>query len=250
MPKISSFLFLIFLFSPFPIFAQTSVIITPKKTIYTRKQPKIDAWKKRVEVRYPIVSRSAALAPATKRKLENTISYWRVFETSLAESLSETWLDSLDYAINYNKNSILDISLTIDGSGAYPDATTRNIIVNLKTGEQVKFSDVFKTEMREKLAEMADRKLQIEKKELVAQIEKGDETREQKDSLKEQINALKFTVEDFDEFSVGDKGATIFYDARFPHVIRALQPDGRYFFSYNELKFFIKTDSVLSQFIR
>lgn len=228
--------------------AQTSITITPKKTVYTRTLPKIDKWKKSFTIRYPLVSGS--LTPAAKRKLENTISYWRNFETTLKENLTETWLETLDYEVNHNGNGILDMSLRMDGSGAYPDYSVKNLVVNLKTGEQVKFADVFKTEMLKKLAEMVDKKLEAEKKEIFERIDEESITKEDKDSLKEQVGGLKFTVENFEEFSVSSKGVTFIYDAGFPHVIQALEPDGRYFFSYNELKPFIKTNSILGQFIR
>jgi hypothetical protein len=227
--------------------AQSSVTITPKKIVYTRKN--VPKYKRTVEVRYPIVG--GALKPTVKTKLENTINYWRNFETTLKEELSNTWLETLDYEVNHNGNGILGISLRMDGSGAYPDYSAKNIVINLKTGEKVKFADVFKSEMLGKLAAMIDKKLAAEKKEIFERIEEEkDATKEDKDSLKEQVSALKFTAENFDEFSVNAKGVTFHYDAGFPHVIQALEPEGRYFFSYNELKPFIKTNSILGQFIK
>lgn len=246
MHKTISLIVFVFLFFTINSVAQTSVIITPKKSVYTRKNAARE--KRAVEVRYPIVS--GALKPAVKTKLENSISYWRNFETTLKESLSDTWLETLDYEINHNGNGILDISLRMDGSGAYPDSSSKNLVINLKTGERVKFADVFKSEALGKLAEMVDKKLTAEKKEIFARIDEGTESKEDKISLREQVGELKFTVESFDEFSVNDKGVIILYDAGFPHVVQALEPAGRYFFSYNDLKSFIKPDSILGQFVR
>ena len=229
-------------------FGQSSITITPKKTNYTRKG--VEAHRRNVSVRYPIVG--GAIKPAVKTKLENTISYWRNFETTLKESLSDTWLSSLDYKVNYNQNGILDISLTQEGVGAYPDSQTVNLVIDLRTGEQVKFADVFKSDSLAKLAEMVDKKLQAEKQQIMQQIDKGEygTSQDEKTQAKEIIADLKFTAEDFKEFSVNDKGVTFLYDAGFPHATEALQPEGRYFFSYTELKAFIKPESVLGQFVR
>lgn len=246
MLKTVSLFAFIFLFFTDNHAAQTRITITPKKTVYTRKNAPRE--RRTVEVRYPLVS--GVQTPALKTKIENSINYWRNFETTLKESLSDTWLSSLDYEVNYNSNGVLDISLFMEGVGAYPDTATKNIIVNLKTGEHVKFADVFKTESLGKLAEMVNKKLDEEKKEIFERIEEDSLTKEDKDSLKQQVRELKFTVDSFDEFSVSDKGVTILYDAGFPHAIQALQPVGRYFFSYNELKPFIKTNSILGQFLR
>lgn len=246
---LKSFFFFAFVFLFFTInsAAQTSVTITPKKTVYTRKN--VPREKRTFEVRYPIVG--GALKPAVKTRLENTISYWRNFETTLKEEMSATWLETLDYEVNHNGNGILDVTLRMDGSGAYPDYSAKNLVVDLKTGNRVKFADVFKPEMLGKLATMINKKLAAEKKEIFERIEEDkDATKEDKDSLKEQVGGLKFTAENFDEFSINAKGVTFLYDAGFPHVIQALEPEGRYFFSYNELKPFIKTNSILGQFIR
>ena len=83
-------------------FAQ-SVTITPKKIVYTRKGKQISKEKKTFAVTYPVVS--GAIPLPVKKKLENTINYWRVFETTLKENLNESdWLTDLYYKVNFNKN--------------------------------------------------------------------------------------------------------------------------------------------------
>ena len=231
------------------------LIITPKKTVYTRKGKDIDKYKRTFVVTYPLFS--GAMSLATKKKVEKTISYWRVFETTLQENISEfTGLDELSYKVNYNKNDILDIALTQETTAAYPDQSTVDLVVDLKTGAQVKFSDAFKADALDKFAAMVDKKLSAEKTAMIRRVDKGEfndggkPDKEADDAVKEQINGLGFTAETFNEYSVGDKGVTIFYDAGFPHVIQAAQPDGRYFFTWAEAKPFIKRDGLLARFIR
>jgi hypothetical protein len=231
-------------------FSQT-VIITPKKTVYTRKGEVTYKYKRTFTVTYPIVS--GAFSAATKKKLENTISFWRVFETTLAENMTENWLSNAYYKVNYNKNGLLDISLTQEGSGAYPDSHTYNLVINLKTGKQVKFANVFKSDRLPELAKMVDKKLKIETTATIKQIDKGkfgENGKEGEDYLKEKLRGLEFTAETFNEFAVNDKGVTIIYDADFPHVIQEAQPNGRYFFTWAQLKPFIKADGLLGKFIR
>jgi hypothetical protein len=99
------------------------------------------------------------------------------------------------------------------------------------------------------LAAMANQKLKAEIKGLIKDVD-GDKEQdaEQKNSLKEQLDQLSFTQENLDEFSVGDKGVTFLYDAGFPHVIQALEPDGRYFFSYALLRPHLKSTGPLAVF--
>ncbi len=233
--------------------AQT-VTITPKKTVYTRKGKVSFKEKRTFTVTYPVVS--GAISAATKKKLENTISYWRVFETSLAENLNGSdGLDELYYKVNYNKNGILDISLSQDFSAAYPSSQTYNLVIDLKSGQQAKFDDVFKQDSRAEFARMVNKKLIAEKNSIIKDIDSGKfgNTKEDKESnqaVKEQLQGLEFTAETFNEFSVSDKGVTILYDAGFPHVIQAAQPDGRYFFTWAEVKKFIQPNGLLAKFIR
>ena len=229
-------------------FAQT-LVIKPQKKVYTRKG-KVEFKEKRTfTVTYPLFN--GTMSVAAKKTLANTISYWKVFGTTLAENIDgDTWLDEASYKVNYNKNGIFDISLTMEGSAAYPDSQTFDLVVNLKTGEQAKFADVFKAD--NEFAKMVDKKLKVEIAAMIKRIDKGEFTdngKEANDSVKEQLNGLEFTAETFNEFSVSDKGVTILYDAGFPHVIQAAQPDGRYFFTWAEAKPFIKSGGLLGKFI-
>lgn len=250
MKKLSTAFLLLFAAASFS-FAQT-IIIKPKKTVYTRAGKDVPKEKKTFVVTYPLFN--GTMPVAAKKNLEKTISYWRVFDTTLAENQGDYhWLSDLSYQVNYNKNGILDIALTMEGSGAYPDQSTKDLVIDLKTGEQMKFADVFKSGALDKFAPMVDAKLKAEVAETIKSIDADKSsgyTREDNDSFKEQLNGLSFTTETFDEFSVSDKGVTIFYDAGFPHVIQALQPAGKYFFTWAEAKPFIKTDGLLAKFIR
>ena len=231
--------------------AQT-VKITPKKTVYTRKFKVSFKEKRNFTVVYPVIG--GAISPAARKTLENTISYWRIFETSLKENLTESdWLSDLYFQVNYNKNGILDISLTQEGSGAYPDSQTKNLVIDLKTGKEVKFADAFKSETAERLAALVDQKLAEEKRGLVEVIRSDKESftdEEARQSTIEMVEALKFSADSFDEFSVSDQGVTFIFDAGFPHAIQALEPDGRYFFSWAQIKPSVRADGLLGRFVR
>ena len=68
--------------------------------------------------------------------------------------------------------------------------------------------------------------------------------------LKEALQNATFGMENLDNFSVNNRGVTFLYDFGFPHVIKALEPSGRYFFSYERLKEHINQDGLLGVFVR
>lgn len=244
-------MFVLLVFPSVAVAAQT-VVITPKKTVYTRKINDIGDAKRTFEVRYPVIS--GTISPTAKKNLNNAINYWRVFKITLKDSLEEdTSLSSLDYKVNYNKNGVLDISLFSETVAAYPDTHRENLVIDLKTGKRVTFNDAFASSSKVKLAGLVNKRLGSEKASIIKSIDADQENfrdNEDKESVKQTVNDLKFEPENFQEFSISDKGVTILYDAGFPHVIRALEPKGRYFFSWAAIKPFIKPGGLLEKFNR
>ena len=232
--------FCIFAFS-FGVFSQ-SIIIAPKKTIYKRSKPLMD-FKKSFSVIRPKVR---GANPAIAKKIETTISYEKNFDFSIKDEIGEIqWLEVATYTIDYNKNGILSVTLSVMGTGAYPSEASKPVVVNLKTGGQVSTKDVFV-----KLSELAAKgkqKQDAEIKQAIVEIKKENPEEENPAALFENAD---FSVENLNKFSVSDNGITFWYEYGFPHVIQAWQPEGRYFFSWAELKPFIKLDGLLAQFNR
>lgn len=224
------------------VFAQ-SVKVTPQKVTYKRPKPLMD-FKKTFSVTYPKVS---GLTPALNKKVESAISFEKNFDFNLKEEITEIqWLEETHFNVDYNKNGILSITLTVMGTGAYPSTYNKSVVVNLKTGNQVKPQNVFND--LAKLSAQIKKAQQAEMKKALEEIER--EYKEEKDFAAEYFQNTDFTAENLDEISVGDNGVTFIYDYGFPHAAKALEPEGRYFFSWSQLKPFIKPDGLLGQFVR
>jgi hypothetical protein len=230
---------------------EDSVVIEKRKIVILRKGKFVRDFpeRRRAVINYPFV-RSGASA-AVLRKVRSLLQIKNIFDTSLAEYRANTWLDEFDYEVNYNKNFILDITFTQNGMAAYPDGQTRHFAINLKTGDVIKARDVFRPEALKALAGMVDRKLQEEIKSIIKEnAQDSSASAEEKDSLREQLEQLKFQASNLDDFAISDKGVTFLFDAGFPHVIQALEPVGQYFFTYSELRPYIKPDGQLGNFVR
>ena len=205
-------------------------------------------YKKRAIVTYPVIS---GLSPTILRRVRSVLDFKNIFDYSLKEYREDPWLEEFTYAVNHNADHLLDITFTQDGSAAYPDNQTKHFLINLRDGKVIKAADAFKSDRFDELAAAVDQKLQAELKKIDEENEAPHaETPDEKAMRREAYEALKFEAQNLDEFSVGRKGVTFLYDAGFPHVIRALEPDGHYFFTYSELKPFIKPDGPLGQFVR
>jgi len=221
--------------------AQT-ITVTPSKITYRRPKP-ISPYKKNFTVIRPRVK---GVPAALAKKIESAISYEKNFEFSVQEEIKDIqWLAEATYDLDYNKKGILGVTLTVDGSGAYPDGSSKPILVNIKTGNRVTPTDVF-TDLNG-LAAKINVMQQAEIKQAIIDIKKENPDEETPENLFENAN---FAAADMKEFSVSDKGVTFWYDYGFPHVIQALQPEGRYFMSWAQLKSHIKPGGLFGQFVR
>ncbi len=234
--------------TPTSAFAQDRVIIQRRRIVLTRP-PKIARQfpdRKTAIVVYPVVS---GLNAEVLRKVRAIISFKNIFDYSLDEYRNDSWLSEFGYTVNYNRDNMLDITFRQSGVAAYPDDQEKHFLIDLRNGQIVKAVDVFEPSKLGQIAALVDRSLQKE----IARLAKEnaastDSDAEQKESIKGAYENLKFETQNLDDFIVGPSGVTFVYDAGFPHVIQALEPKGRYFFSFEMLRGVIRPDGLLGRF--
>ncbi|MGZ8842909.1 MAG: hypothetical protein ACXW18_04555 [Pyrinomonadaceae bacterium] len=234
---------------PGNVAAQDRVIVQPRRVVVIRRGKEVRDFPERqkVIVRYPIVrglSNSAVL-----RRIQNTLTMKNVFDHTLEEFRRETGLLSFDYEVNYNKNYLLDITFTEEAVGAYLEMGRKHFLINLKSGTIVRAADAFNPDSLNALVGLVDKKLKAEVAEQI-KVNEDDTSSdaESKSWVRGELKKLQFGAQNLDEFSVSDKGVTFLCEATFPHAIQALEPDGKYFFSYAELRPHIKRNGPLGVF--
>ncbi len=220
-----------------------SVEITKKEVVYTRPKP-LSEYKTNFKVTYPVVKAST---PALSRRIEKAISFESVLGLNVKEELDEyQWVEEADFAVKYNKNGILAIELFMEGSGAYPSGVLKTAVVDLRKGNRVTAVQVFRN--LRGLSSLVGRSLKKEIAGAIVEI-RGDPENGDIDPTDLFIES-KFTVKNLDSFSVMDDGVTFRYEYGFPHVIKALEPDGTFHFTWAELRPYIRPGGLLAQFTR
>lgn len=225
------------------------VVIRPRTVTLVRSPALVKDFpgKKTAKVTYPILTGLSNVK--VLRRVQALLQLKNIFDYSLEEYRQDTWLSEFGYEVNFNRNHILDLTFSQDGSGAYPDLQTKHIAINLKDGTIIKAADVFAIEKFSTLAGLINAKLQEELKTIQQELRDSKSDQEDIRISKEAQEQLEFKAENLDEFSIGAKGITFLYDAGYPHAIQAFEPVGKYFFSYRELKPFIKREGLLGQFV-
>lgn len=225
-----------------PSFAQ--VTISAKKVSYKRPKPIMD-FKKSFTITYPKIK---AATPALSKKIEAVLSYEKAFDFRLREEINDIqWLEEASYDVNYNADKILSISLTIQGTGAYPSSSTKYVVVNTATGTRMRPVDIF-TNTSGLLAKLVKMR-EDEVRKTIAELKNAPETRDE-DISGFFNDAETYSKVKLDEFEIDENGVIFHHDYGFPHVALALQPPGEFFLTWKELKPYIKRDGLLAQFVR
>jgi len=205
--------------------------------------------RKKAILYYPVVS--GLSSPTALKHVRALLRLKNIFDYSLDEYREDTWLTEFNYEINYNDRYIFDITFTQEGQAAYPDSQSKHFAIDLRTGKLIKASDVFVTSQFAALAKLVNDKFQSEIRELIKETKDSPNLDvNEGTSIAEALSDMKFEIKNLDDFSIGPKGVTFLYDAGFPHAIEAFEPEGKYFFSYAELKPYLKSDGLLWQFLQ
>ncbi len=226
------------------------VIVKPRTIVIVRSGKIVKDFpeKRRATIKFPVIS---GLGDArVLQKVQSILQIKNVFDTSVAEYREDSWLEEFAYKVNYNKDHILDITFSQSGSGAYPDSQTKHFAINLRNGSVIKTSDAFVANKLDSLAGLVKTRFQAELAHILKDLAESRSDPEDIRIAREAQDALEFKLSDIDDFSISDKGVTFLYDAGYPHAIKAFEPEGRNFFSYRELKPYIKRDGPLGQFIQ
>lgn len=234
--------------------------IFPSKKVYGRLNiDEYNEWRKEFRVRYPIIE--GLKSESILYKINSLFNYENVFDISIKESIEgDFWLNDLDYSILFLKRPFINILFYMEGIGAYSWTVTQSIVVDYETANLVQIKDIFKEDSLERLASIINEFMQMDLKKAflveryLSEIplhkdSNNDESEQNNNWLEERFGVEKFTVEDLNEFTIDEDGISFIIHFGFPHVIKVIEPEGKYHFSFESLKQFIKLGSVLENFI-
>jgi hypothetical protein len=198
-------------------------------------------------IRYPVaVGLKDTIA---LRNVQAAISLKQVLGQSLAEMQQEfqenRWLSEVDYTVNYNRNGILDLTVSVAGVGAYPDGFEKYVSVSLKTGRRLNALDLFKANALDAIAQTVNQLLQQS-----IQQTKTALLQQEPDIGTDLFANHRFQRNNLENFTIGDHGITFHYDFGFPHVVKAAEPPGDYLVPYNQLRPHLRPDGALGFYVQ
>ncbi|HXU33639.1 MAG TPA: hypothetical protein VN851_23975 [Thermoanaerobaculia bacterium] len=166
-------------------------------------------------------------------------------EDCKAEVADGTWLQGIDYTVDYNRNDILSLTYTVSGMGAHPSESEHRLSVRISTGRPLGVEETFRPEGRKTLAGFIDQRLQKAIKAKLAELEPDDRA-----ELQERLDGRKggkpvFRVTNLVGFEVVEDGVAFFYEFDFPHAYLAWEPDERFVMRFAELWTFLEKKGPL-----
>lgn len=179
-------------------------------------------------IRYPSVR--IAKDPSVERAINDALGV-PGFPKNLLEKY-EDWLDELDFEVNTNDDGLLDLTITLSGTGAYPSTSTEHWVFDLDSGRRLTEKDLF--EHREELAKRLDRKLQR-----VLDDARGGKVRGLPDDCPKELYQGTFTSAELGSFTVRKRGVTFDFPFEFPHAVLACQPSASFELPWSDLAPFL-----------
>jgi len=226
------------------------VIITAFEVQYER-HPSLDEGehKRIVTVTYPKVAAGSA---AQSKRIEEALHFGQL-GLDLDEELHEsTWLEEAGFTVNSQMHGLLSVTLWAEGSGAYPSTLRKNVLVDTRTGRRLRPDSLFINlqELVKKIRAQQRHEIQ----QTLAELRPDPASEldaDTVDAIQERIaEAGSFTEENLADFKLEDLGISFHFDYGFPHAIQALQPDGMFFLSWQELAPYVNREDVLAKFIK
>ena len=184
----------------------------------------------------------SGIEPEVLKKIARNLEFGEVFDPDV-----QGWLNESTYYVTYNKNDILSMIFWQEGIGAYPDSSLAVVSFDLKTGEFLKTENVFKKDALDKLVGLLNTSLEGQIK--LKEKEIGEGEKEAVSALKSQTEGAGFDPGKLDVFLVNDEGITFLYLFGFPHVSKALEPNGDIFIPYQKLRNFVKIEGPLGRIL-
>jgi hypothetical protein len=212
----------------------SSGVTLKSKTVRWRKKNGFSGYG---TVRYPVVT--SLRNTNILKKIQTAISVESTGQ-SLNEYQEDAWLSEIDYTVNYNQNSILDLTYSVSGSGAYPSTYKKRLSVNLKTGNILRAEDLFRVSTNITLAQTIEKMMQQEIQQNIAELQKDYP------EITKYLAKHHFQIKNLSDFTITRQEITFYYDFGFAHAIKALEPSGAYFLSYDKLNRYIHPDGAIS----
>lgn len=228
--------------TPSPVTLWSGVVLRPERIVLANRRGIECA------ITYPAVS--GAPTPALGEALQKALSLGSVLGIPLDEAREEISADDylcydIGYSIRFRREHLLDVGyqLEVHAGGQFRYAV-RNRLVDLRTGERLTAERVFRPSTLPALAGELDRRLQAEIAKAIARDPDNDDWRFHDD----QGARRHFRVEDLDNLSIDERGATFYFEYGFPHP----GPDGPadFFLPWNELRPYLRPDGPLAPLLR
>ena len=201
-----------------------------------------------VKFSLPIVAVNMLDNTKAATHLQASLAPKQIYNDEVAELVANPKRENLwrvadtTYKIIYNRNYLLAGDFTVSEYAArpVPSAFTEHRLISTKTGLRIKLTDAFLGESVSKLKSLLKEQMTKEEAKSLKKFQ-SDSAAENK-IWKEELAEGHDISDCLTNFQVDDTGVTFFHDWRFPGPDLSVEPEGRYFFSWQQLKPFIRKD--------
>ncbi len=194
------------------------------------------------QLRVPVVVGDDAEVVA---RINEALGYGKLVGETIDETVANyancgCGMVAVDFRVNLQRGNILDITVVLEGMGAYPDWHYLGFTFDVRTGTLMEAADLFCGCCLDELATLADAKLQAN---IAAALAETDERYRQEQGR--MLTNHHFTTEHLEHFTVTEAGVEFEYEFDFAHAIEALEPDETVVFTFKELGKYLRDRGLM-----
>lgn len=149
--------------------------------------------------------------PVAQGRIDAALTPEALLGDPQAQIEADGWVDAARFETTLNRDAVLSLLVTVEGSGAYPDSYNRAVVLDLLTGGQIgadTLSDAGRTALVARVSE------EVAQRKAAADPE-----------VQEMLAPVAFTDRDLVGFEATEQGLGFFVPWGLPHAIAAASPD-------------------------
>ncbi|MCK6522959.1 hypothetical protein L6R49_16150 [Myxococcota bacterium] len=171
-------------------------------------------------------------------RVDAALSPESLLDASREDIEADGWVDSVSWSVPWQAEGLIALEVRVSGSGAYPSASTRRLVIDLARGEPLG-AEIFAAEARDALTARLDAALREEIALAVA-----DEP-----EIAGLLADVSFSEANLSQFSADESGLTFTVELGLPHAVAAAMPPPVLRVPWEELGPFLTADCPLRRLI-
>jgi len=178
--------------------------------------------------------------PATQAKLDGLLTDEILTGSTRTQAEEDGWIDAVTWSLAWSGAGIVDLRVSVEGSGAYPDGFSNDFVLDVRQGTRLGVEQV-QEGCQPALLDRLNR-------DVAARVAAVPGTPDDVIGIADLLSNARFTG--LADFAVDDRGVVFHLDYGLPHVVAGAAPDGDFLVPWSDLASCVAPGAAMERLIR